>query len=125
MKTKILTTVILFLFLNIYAQRATPDIIQTNDGPITIQPIKHATFVLQWNDKTIYVDPYGGADAFKGIEAPDFILITDIHGDHTNLETLKELNTEGQTIVMVTHDERIAAQAGRTIRLADGKVKES
>lgn len=94
MKTKILTTIILFLFLNIYAQRATPDIIQTNDGPITIQPIEHATFVLQWNDKTIYVDPYGGAEAFKGIKAPDFILITDIHGDHTNLKTLKALNTE-------------------------------
>jgi L-ascorbate metabolism protein UlaG (beta-lactamase superfamily) len=100
MKTKILTTVIVFLFLNSYAQRATPDIIQTNDGPITIQPIKHATFVLQWNGKTIYVDPYGGADAFKGIEAPDFILITDIHGDHTNLETLKALNTENATFIV-------------------------
>ena len=41
------------------------------------------------------------------------------------LRALKELNADGQTIVMVTHDERIAAQAGRTIRLADGKVKES
>jgi len=44
---------------------------------------------------------------------------------HGILEALKELNAEGQTIVMVTHDERIAVQAGRTIRLADGKVKES
>ena len=41
------------------------------------------------------------------------------------LRALKELNADGQTIVMVTHDERIAAQAGRTIRLADGKVRES
>ncbi|RKY05853.1 MAG: macrolide ABC transporter ATP-binding protein, partial [Planctomycetota bacterium] len=32
-------------------------------------------------------------------------------------------NAEGQTIIMVTHDERIAAQAGRTIQLVDGKVK--
>jgi len=40
------------------------------------------------------------------------------------LMVLKELNAEGQTIVMVTHDERIAAQAGRIIRLADGKVKD-
>ena len=100
MKTKLLTTVVLFLFVNIYAQRATPDIIQTNDGPITIQPIKHATFVLQWNDKTIYVDPYGGAEAFKDIKAPDFILITDIHGDHTNLKTLKALNTENATFIV-------------------------
>lgn len=41
------------------------------------------------------------------------------------LEALKELNAEGQTIVMVTHDDRIAEQAGRTVRLADGKVERS
>jgi lipoprotein-releasing system ATP-binding protein len=41
------------------------------------------------------------------------------------LEALKELNADGQTIVMVTHDERIAVQAGRIIRLADGKAKEA
>ncbi len=41
------------------------------------------------------------------------------------LEALKELNAEGQTIVMVTHDDRIADQASRVIRLADGKVQKS
>ncbi len=44
---------------------------------------------------------------------------------HGILEAFKELNAEGQTIIMVTHDERIAAQAGRTIQLTDGEVKES
>lgn len=44
---------------------------------------------------------------------------------HGILEALRELNAEGQTIVMVTHDERIAAQANRTIHLADGKVNRS
>ena len=39
------------------------------------------------------------------------------------LEVFKELNAEGQTIIMVTHDERIAVQASRTIRLLDGKVE--
>jgi len=100
MKTKIITTLILLLFLHSYAQRATPDIIQTKEGAITIQPITHATLVLQWNGKTIYVDPYGGADAFKGIDAPDLILITDIHGDHTNLETLKGLDTKKATFIV-------------------------
>jgi ABC-type lipoprotein export system ATPase subunit len=38
------------------------------------------------------------------------------------LEVLKELNQQGQTILMVTHDDRIARQAGRVIRLSDGKV---
>jgi len=44
---------------------------------------------------------------------------------HGILEILKQLHNVGQTIVMVTHDERIAAQASRTIRLVDGKIQES
>jgi len=38
------------------------------------------------------------------------------------LKVLEELHDAGQTIVMVTHDERIACRAGRVIRLADGKI---
>ncbi len=40
------------------------------------------------------------------------------------LEVFEKLNKAGQTIVMVTHDERIAARAGRIITLADGKIME-
>lgn len=40
------------------------------------------------------------------------------------LESLSALHKAGQTIVMVTHDERIAARAGRVIRLSDGKVEQ-
>ncbi len=37
---------------------------------------------------------------------------------------LKRLNTESdQTIVMVTHDEHLAAQADRVVRLSDGKLQ--
>ena len=38
------------------------------------------------------------------------------------LKVFEELNGSGQTIVMVTHDQRIAKRAGRIITLADGKV---
>ncbi len=38
------------------------------------------------------------------------------------LEVFERLNKNGQTIVMVTHDERIAKRAGRIITLADGKI---
>jgi len=39
------------------------------------------------------------------------------------LEVLEKLHKGGQTIVMVTHDERIAQRAGRIITLADGKIE--
>ena len=100
MKTKLLIVIMCLGLTQLFAQRSEPDIIESNEGPIIIQPILHGTLVLQWNGKTIYVDPYGGADAFQGIDAPDLILITDIHGDHTNLETLKGLNTEKATFIV-------------------------
>ena len=39
------------------------------------------------------------------------------------LEVLEKLNSLGQTIVMVTHDERIAQRAGRIVKLVDGKIE--
>ncbi|MCC2548192.1 MBL fold metallo-hydrolase [Hymenobacter sp. BT175] len=70
------------------ALRVAADQIKTKSGPLTVQPITHGSVVLTWNGKTIYVDPYGGAEAYAGLAAPDVILITDIHGDHMDLKTL-------------------------------------
>ena len=39
------------------------------------------------------------------------------------LTVFEQLNQAGQTIVMVTHDERIAARAERVITLEDGKIR--
>ncbi|MHC4570994.1 MAG: ABC transporter ATP-binding protein [Planctomycetota bacterium] len=41
------------------------------------------------------------------------------------LNIFEKLNRAGQTIVMVTHDERTAKRAGRIITLADGKIEHS
>jgi len=40
------------------------------------------------------------------------------------LNVFEELNSAGQTIVMVTHDERTAQRAGRIITLSDGRMVE-
>ena len=38
------------------------------------------------------------------------------------LNFLKQLNEEGNTIVMITHDNSIAVEAKRVVRVADGKI---
>ncbi|HBN81832.1 MAG TPA: macrolide ABC transporter ATP-binding protein [Ruminococcaceae bacterium] len=38
------------------------------------------------------------------------------------MQILKKLNGEGRTVVLITHDDRIAAMADRTVRLRDGKI---
>jgi lipoprotein-releasing system ATP-binding protein len=40
------------------------------------------------------------------------------------LDIFEKLNKAGQTIVMVTHDQRIAQRAGRIVTLVDGKIKD-
>jgi len=67
---------------------------------IKVIPIEHASAVLEWGDITIYIDPVGGAELFKGQKTPDLILITDIHGDHFSPETLKELDTRKAKIIV-------------------------
>ena len=79
---------------------AAPSSSATNEASqVKITPIEHATAVLEWNDVTIYIDPVGGAEIFAGQEKPDLILITDIHGDHLNVETLEGLDTEKAKII--------------------------
>jgi len=90
MKNKcFLTALLCIILLNVNAQ----DQVKTDNGVLTIYPIVHATLALSWNDKTIFVDPTGGAKAFADFGSPDIILITDTHGDHLNIETLNDLET--------------------------------
>jgi len=101
MRLQRITFFLLANFVTFFAvgQRPAPDKIETSAGPLSIQPILHGCVALTWNNKTIYVDPYGGAKAFEGIAAPDLILITDIHGDHLNAETLNAIETSKAKIV--------------------------
>lgn len=100
MKITIAVFVLAVTGVSAFGQRPAPDKIATNKGDVIIQPVLHGSLVLQWNGQTIYVDPYGGAEAFSGLDDPDLVLITDIHGDHMNVETLDGLNTQSAMFVV-------------------------
>ena len=59
---------------------------------------------------------------------PDLILADEPTGNLDSrsgaeiLALFAELHAEGRTVVMVTHDEHIAAKASRQIRLSDGRI---
>ncbi len=93
------TLTLLLLATPALAQKPEADHFATSKGDLVVQPITHATMVLTWNNINIYVDPYGGAKAFEGMKAPDYILITDIHQDHLNMETLNGIDTSKAIVI--------------------------
>ena len=63
------------------------------------------------------------------IKAPSLLLADEPTGNLDSrtseemMELFGELNDDGQTILMVTHEEEIAAHARRLIRMRDGKIE--
>ena len=47
----------------------------------------------------------------------------DSHSTKEIMEVLKELHRSGRTVILITHDDEIAAQVNRVIRIKDGKVE--
>lgn len=66
---------------------------------ITFTPIRHATFIIQTDQLTIFIDPVGSIDAFKSFPKPDIILITDIHGDHLKPDVISNLKQPGTVVI--------------------------
>jgi L-ascorbate metabolism protein UlaG (beta-lactamase superfamily) len=98
---KSLFLILLFTLAIFYvnAQRSAPDAIDTKMGPLTIQPIQHASLILTVQGLTIYADP-SNADNYKGLTAPDIILITDIHGDHFDIKTIDAVKKENTFLIV-------------------------
>jgi L-ascorbate metabolism protein UlaG (beta-lactamase superfamily) len=79
------------------------DLVAADNGALVIHPVNHATFVMQWNGKTVYVDPVGGGKLFADLPKPDLVLVTHMHGDHFDPATLEAVMPAGsRTIVVAT-----------------------
>lgn len=98
----------------------------TTEEFLKIHPVLHASMVLQWEDTTIYVDPTGELTQYSDLADPDLILITDIHGDHLSLNTLKALNTSLSKIVVpqAVADELPSEYAAQVDVINNGEVKD-
>ena len=73
---------------------------ETAGVELKINPISHASMVIQYGEIDIYIDPVGMPSDYSYYNDPDLILITDIHGDHFSLQTLEGLNTQNAKIMV-------------------------
>lgn len=67
----------------------------TDQGPLKVTPIMHASVRFDWNGKVIYSDPAQGD--YTGAPPADIIVITHKHGDHLNPANIMKLTKAGAT----------------------------
>lgn len=100
--------------------------IATSEGDLVIHPVDHASLVLEWGGKVIYVDPVGGAALYEGLPAPTAILITHGHGDHFDVPTLEAI--AGTAPLLTNEDvfgklpEGLKANASSIANGAEGEI---
>ena len=86
---------------------------------IVFTPIEHGTFVIQYGDVTIVIDPVGTAESFKEFPPPTIILITDIHGDHLNPDVVDLVRGKDTAVI---GPEAVTDQLENAKTLANGET---
>jgi L-ascorbate metabolism protein UlaG (beta-lactamase superfamily) len=97
---------------------AAPEEFATSAGPVRITPIQHASLMLEAGAKVMYVDPAQGS--YDGLPRADYILITDIHGDHMAPPLVSKLKKAEAVIVA---PKAVAEQVPGATAIANGESR--
>ena len=87
-----------YSIINVMKKNDTSTVMQTAPN-VRIIPIEHASAIIQWGEFALFTDPTGGASAYDGQPGATIILLSDIHGDHLNAETVTSV-INPQTILI-------------------------
>lgn len=90
-------------------------------GTLSVLPIEHASFILGWQGKAIYVDPSGRSLADATLPRADAVLVTDPHYDHLDSQWIARLRGP-QTVVV--GPAAAAERAPMDVVLANGETRE-
>lgn len=135
----IIVVLVGYVLMRTSTEEAEPQVIESDTDEVTapeesegeqvgdvvaVSPISHATAVLEWGDNVIYTDPATDPATFEGMPAPDIIVVTDIHGDHLNVETLDSVTATDTVIIapQAVADEFTETLLGQTVVLANGEM---
>ena len=121
-----------FLALPLHAQEGfEKDVIKTSAGALEITFLGHASLMMKFGGRTIYVDPFSEVADFSKLPKADLLLITHEHQDHFDLKAIEALRGETAlelgdvsppllvsllAVVLVAHLGAVLARRGRAKR---------
>jgi L-ascorbate metabolism protein UlaG (beta-lactamase superfamily) len=96
------------------------DIIPTSAGDLSITFLGHASLLLVFNGKNIYIDPYGQTADYSRLPKADMVIATHEHHDHLDMQALAAIRTPSTTLVL---NPAGASQIGAGIAMRNGDIK--
>ena len=82
-----------------YANRRTTDHIPTSKGDLAVSPLDHASVLLAWDGKAIYVDPTSPAIEDERYPKADAVFVTEPLFDHLDAVAVERLRRPGTVVV--------------------------
>ena len=121
LKNLVIIAIIFFVTNSVNSQEYQIQL-ETEKGNINIEPIYHGSLFINYNAINILVDPFQKLDKVKHYPKLNYILITDIHGDHYNLNALESLDLDSSKIIapQAVFDKMPAKLKKRTLALNNG-----
>jgi L-ascorbate metabolism protein UlaG (beta-lactamase superfamily) len=116
--TLVMTSLILAMTFSAHSQTATQSF-PTAAGPVKITPLVHASTLIEAGGKTIYLDPAKPA-SFTGHPKADLVLITHIHGDHMDPDSIAAVS-KAETEILAAPAVVATVKAAKPI--ANGETK--
>lgn len=96
------------------------DTVVTSEGDLKITCIGHGTLMFEHAGKVVHVDPVSRYADYASLPKADLILVTHEHGDHLDLDAIKQLS-KTQTDLILTSI--CAERAQRGTVMANGETR--
>lgn len=101
------------------AQGSKPtDVIKTDAGDVAITFLGHASLMLQWQGKTIHIDPWSAQADYAALPKADLVLVTHEHRDHLDTGAIAATRKDG---TLFAASRKAAAQLGGATALKWGE----
>ena len=100
------------------------DVIPTSGGDLEVSFIGHGSLMLNYDGRTIHVDPYSRLADYSKLPKADIVLLTHHHRDHLDPMALRQIRTE-KTIIVLTEACSEKVDGGRIMYNGDVQTIES